>query len=70
MAAGGASIDARTRAPSVLWCKGYRPDLYWIELPGALDARAELVHRSDRRPIAHHALQVCCDALQAMMLMT
>lgn len=39
-------------ARSVLWATGDRPDLPWIDLPGALDARGEPVHRRGASPVS------------------
>jgi len=38
-------------APNVLWCTGYRADLEWMDLPGALDASGKPVHRRGASPV-------------------
>jgi putative flavoprotein involved in K+ transport len=43
---------SRLIARSVLWCTGFRPDLSWIELPGALDAAGEPVHYGGASSVA------------------
>ncbi len=46
------SDGSHVQAPCVLWCTGYRPDLTWIDLPGALDSRGEPVHRRGASPVS------------------
>lgn len=41
----------RVAARSVLWCTGFRPDLSWIDVPGALDADGQPVHEAGRSPV-------------------
>lgn len=44
--------DGSTLAPSsVLWCTGFRPDLSWIAVPGALDPHGSPVHEAGRSPV-------------------
>jgi len=38
-------------APNVLLCMGYRADLEWMDLPGALDASGKPVHRRGASPV-------------------
>ncbi len=38
-------------APNVLWCTGYRTDLRWLDLAGALDRSGEPVHRRGASPV-------------------
>lgn len=45
------SGGSHVQAQNVLWCTGYRPDLAWINLPGALDARGEPVHQLGASPV-------------------
>lgn len=42
---------SRVRAENVLWCTGFRPDLRWLQVPGALDAAGEPVHRRGASPV-------------------
>lgn len=41
----------RVRAETVLWCTGFRPDLGWLQVDGALDAAGEPVHRHGASPV-------------------
>jgi len=45
------SDGSHVQAQNVLWCTGYRPELAWIDLPGALDARGEPVHQRGASPV-------------------
>lgn len=36
--------SSRVPVDNVLWCTGYRPNLGWVEIPGALDEEGEPVH--------------------------
>ena len=45
------SDGSLVKVKNVLWCTGYRPDLAWVELPGALDAEGEPVHRGGASPV-------------------
>ncbi len=38
-------------AENVLWCTGFRPDLRWLKVPGALDPAGEPVHRRGASPV-------------------
>ncbi len=42
---------SRVRAENVLWCTGFRPDLRWLEVPGALDPAGEPMHRGGASPV-------------------
>ena len=45
--------DGRERpVSSVLWCTGSRPDLGWVDVPGALDADGAPVHDAGASPVA------------------
>jgi putative flavoprotein involved in K+ transport len=48
---GPRSVDTRTLA-AVVWATGYRRDYPWLAIPGALDARGEIVHRRGVTPVA------------------
>lgn len=39
------------RAENVLWCTGFRPDLRWLQILGALDPAGEPVHRRGASPV-------------------
>lgn len=45
------SDGSRVPVDQVLWCTGYRPDLPWVDLPGALDEEGEPVHRGGVSPV-------------------
>lgn len=42
---------SHVRAENVLWCTGFRPDLRWLQVPGALDPAGEPVHRRGASPV-------------------
>lgn len=41
----------RVEADSVLWCTGFRPDLSWVQVPGALDDQGRPVHERGASPV-------------------
>jgi len=45
------SAGSPVRAETVLWCTGFRPDLGWLQVDGALDAAGEPVHRHGASPV-------------------
>ena len=45
------SDRSRVRAASVLWCTGYRPDLPWLDVPGAVDADGQPLHDRGASPL-------------------
>lgn len=45
---------------AVLWCTGFRPDLGWLDVPGALDADGRPVQDGGRSPGAGAALDRAC----------
>lgn len=46
--AGGLTVEA----DSVLWCTGFRPELSWLDVPGALDETGRPVHDRGASPVA------------------
>ncbi|MET3808357.1 putative flavoprotein involved in K+ transport [Nakamurella sp. UYEF19] len=45
------SDGTHVRASNILWCTGYRPDLDFVDLPGALDEQGEPVHHRGDSPV-------------------
>jgi putative flavoprotein involved in K+ transport len=42
---------SRVRAETVLWCTGFRPNLSWLDVPGARDTAGEPLHRRGASPV-------------------
>ncbi|BFH67067.1 MAG: NAD(P)/FAD-dependent oxidoreductase [Paenibacillus dendritiformis] len=43
---------ASFRPAAIVWATGFRPDYRWLQLPGALDGRGQLIYRGHRTPAA------------------
>lgn len=39
------------RPAAIVWATGFRPDYRWLLLPGALDARGQLIYQGHRTPV-------------------